>query len=143
MAEADQYAHLGANVLVPFRRDGKHDFANDRGIAVVQSSLRTIFGTLCAGPQNQGEVPFNQGLGTLVTLLRHRNINDPTTQELAVYYVADAIRRNEPRVKLKGVELTQSATTRRLVLRLTYDVVSGDEPGSPVIAQDISQEIEL
>lgn len=139
----DPFAYLGAGVLVPFRRDGKDDFANDTGLEAVKSSLRIVLGTLCAGPTNDGEVPFNQELGTLIRLLRHRNINDPTTEEIANHYVLSAILANEPRVRMKGIGFVPKPDANTIILRLKYDVVDRDTTGLNVVAPDVEQEIEV
>jgi hypothetical protein len=139
---ADTLAYLGRGLIVPFRRDGKDDFAHGVGKEVVESSLTVILGTMCAGPTNDGEVPFNQKLGTLIKLLRHRNVNDPTTQDLATHYVADGILANEPRIKAKAVGFTPRADDNRVAIRLRYDLVSRDTTGINVVAQDVEQEFE-
>jgi phage baseplate assembly protein W len=138
---ADPFAHLGRNLLVPFRRDGAQDFANGTGLDVVRSSIRTILGTLNAGPNTGGEVPFNQDLGTQLPTLRHSNINDPRTHNMAVFYVVEAIKKNEPRVLVREVNISKRPDTRRIVIRLRYDVVDVDLPASAVIARDVNQEV--
>lgn len=137
---ADEYAYLGAGVLLPFRRDGKDDFANGSGLEVIDTSLTSIMGTMRAGPANDGEVPFNQQLGTLLALLRHRNIDDPTTAELATHYTSESIVANEPRIKPKAVGFRPRADDNRLTVRLKYDVVDRDTRGINVISSDIEQE---
>jgi phage baseplate assembly protein W len=138
-----QYRYLGAGVLAPLRRDGKGDFSNGVGIEVVESSLRVILGTLCAGPRNNGEVPFNQNLGCALKLLRHRNMDDPTTEELATHYVLEAIARNEPRVKVKSMGFVSSKTENKLSLRMTYDIVERGSSGINVVSSDLQLETEL
>jgi len=140
---ADTYEYLGSGVLLPFRRDGKDDFANGVGLDVIKTSLTSIFGTLRSGPANEGELPYNQELGSLLRLLRHRNINDPTTQELATHYVLESILVNEPRVRAKAVGFDSRPSENKLVLRLTYDVVSRDTTGTNVLLSDVEQEIDL
>lgn len=140
---ANQFDYLGKGVVVPFRRDGKDDFTNSTGIDVVDSSLAIVLGTLCAGPTNNGEVPFNQQLGTLLPLLRHHNVNDHTTKELATHYVVDAISRNEPRVNPKAIAFRARPDEHQLALRLRYDVVSRDTRGTNIIMSDIEQEFSL
>lgn len=140
---ANEYRYLGANVVLPFRRDGKDDFGNGEGLDVIESSLCIILGTLRAGPRNDGEVPFNQELGTALKLLRHRNLNDPTTEELATHYVLDSIAKNEPRVKVKALGFESQPDENKLLLRMTYDVVERDTMGSNVIASDLQLEVDL
>ena len=139
---ADPFAYLGAGLAVPFRRDGKDDFANETGEDLVASTLRIVLGTRRAGPQNDGEVPFNQELGTLLSLLRHRNINDPTTEELATHYTVESLAENEPRVRAKGVGFYPRPESNRIALRLRYDLVDRGTTGINVIARDIEMEFE-
>lgn len=137
---AGEFDHLGTSLTVPFVRDGKDDFAHATGIEVLDSSLAIIIGTLSAGPQNDGEVPFNQGLGTALKLLRHRNVNDPTTEELASHYTIDGIQRNEPRVRPRSTGFTPEPESNRVRLKLRYDAVERDTTGTNVIQQDIDRE---
>lgn len=137
---ADQFDYLGSGLVLPFRRDGKDDFTNSSGVDVVNSSLTVVLGTLRAGPSNDGEVPFNQQLGTLLPLLRHQNVSDPATKELATHYVLDAILANEQRVKAKAVAYRARPDDQQLALRLRYDVVSRDTRGTNVVTADIEQE---
>jgi len=107
----------------------------------VRSSLQMIFGTRSAGPTTGGEIPYNQTLGTLLELIRHRNLNDPGTDQLADYYVVTGIQRNEPRVVIKEINYTKDRDTMKLGLSLRYDVIAKNVPGNRVIAKDVKQEI--
>lgn len=136
-------SYLGAGVILPFRRDGNLDFSNSQGVDMLSSSLTVIMGTLCGGPKNAGEVPWNQTLGTLLPLLRHANVNDETTREIAGHYVLDSILRQEPRIKAKSVDFQPRPEDNRIDLRLTYDVVRRDRYGTTALATDLAQEIEV
>jgi hypothetical protein len=140
---AEPLAYLGTGVVLPFRRDGKDDFAHATGIDLINSSLLIILGTRRAGPSSNGEVPFNQKLGTLLPHLRHRNLNNPTTEELATHYVVDSISENEPRVQPKAVGYKPRPAKNRLALRLRYDIVSRDTTGTNVVARDVEEDFEL
>jgi hypothetical protein len=140
---ADPFAYLGSGLVVPFRRDGKDDFAHETGEDLVASTLKLVVGTRRAGPQGDGEVPFNQELGTLISLLRHRNINDPTTEELATHYVIEALAANEPRIRPKAVGFQPRPESNRIALRLRYDLVDRGTTGINVIARDIETEVEI
>lgn len=140
---ADPFAYLGSGLVVPFRRDGIDDFAHETGEDLVRSTLQIILGTRRAGPRNDGEIPFNQELGTLISLLRHRNINDPTTEELATHYVVESLAANEPRVKVKAVGFFPRPESNRIGLRLRYDLVDRGTTGINVIARDIEREFDL
>lgn len=137
---ADPFEYLGAGIVLPFRRDGKQDFANSSGLEMIRSSLRLILGTMCAGPENEGEIRFNQRLGTLIQTLRHRNIDDPATQEIAVHYVYEAIRDNEPRVIPLDFRVDKDADRNQMKLRLAYKVVdeSGVDVGGSVFTDEVT-----
>lgn len=139
----DPFAYLGTGLVVPFRRDGKNDFAYETGEALVASTLQLVLGTRRAGPQNDGELPFNQELGTLISMLRHRNVNDPTTEELAAHYVIESLATHEPRIRPKAVGFLPRPEANRIALRLRYDLVDRGTTGINVIAQDIQQEFEI
>lgn len=139
----DTYDYLGSGIVAPFRRDGKDDFTHETGLELVNNTVGIILGTLCAGPVNTGEVPYNQGLGTLLPLLRHSNINDPTTEELATHYVADKVPANEPRIRAKEVAFRPRPEKSLLAVILKYDVVKRDTTGISVVAKDIKQEYEI
>jgi hypothetical protein len=137
---AGEYDYLGTNLSVPFRRDGKDDFAKASGIDAVESALTIVLGTLRAGPKNEGEIPFNQELGTLLPLIRHRNVDDSTTEELAVHYTLESIKDNAPRIKAKAMGFTKSAEDKTIRLRLQYDVVDRDTSGVKVIRRDLEKD---
>jgi phage baseplate assembly protein W len=117
-----------------------NDFEVADDIDSVRSSLAMIFGTRSSGPTNQGEIPFNQGLGTLLELIRHRNLDDPGTEQLADYYLVDAIRRNEPRAVIKEITYDKDHKTNKLEISVRYDVIARNVPGNRVIAKDVKQE---
>jgi len=136
---ADQ-AILGYGLLAPFRR-GANDFVAAGGEELIKSSIRTILGTRCGSATTSGEVPFNQSLGSLLYLLRHENMDDPAIDELARYYVVDAIRRNEPRVRLKVVRFIKDPRAYSYTITIRYDVISRNVPGNRVVVRDVSQEV--
>lgn len=138
----DTYEYLGAGLTVPFYRDSNGDFANSVGLDMIDSSLMIIFGTLCAGPTNHGEVPYNQELGTLLPLLRHRNINDENTQQLGVHYTMDKVPQNEKRVKAKEIAFRPRPDKNRIQLRMKYDVVKRDTSGVNVVKHGVVGEYE-
>jgi phage baseplate assembly protein W len=110
-------------LVLPFRRDQNKDFANSAGKDVFKSNLEIILITTCASKNTQGEVPFNQNLGSLVERLKHRNLDDETTRELAIYYIVDALTRNEPSIVLKSVDIYKNRKTFTMFLRIVYDII--------------------
>jgi len=139
---ADRYAYLGSGLVAPFRRDGIDDFAHASGEDLVKSTVQIILGTRRAGPQNDGEVPFNQSLGTLLSLVRHRNVSDSTTEELATHYTVESLAANEPRIRPKAVGFYPRPDKNRIAVRLRYDLVDRGTSGINVVARDIEEEFE-
>jgi hypothetical protein len=92
-------------MIVPFRRDGINDFANGSGPELVRSHLEQILGVRCSNGVIQGEYPWDPGFGSLVDLLRHRNVNDDVVRALATTYVVDAITKWTTVIRVRGVEL--------------------------------------
>lgn len=131
MATADQV--LGYGLVAPFRRDLKHAFAATGGVDLVRSCVEQVLGTFCGnGDQAQGELPWRTDFGSLLPLLRHRR-NDFTTQELARTWVAQALARWEPRVRVTGLEMFREEAVpgggeNVLRLKVFYDILA--RPGS-------------
>ena len=126
------FENIGNGVLLPFRRDNKNDFANGSGSELVKSSLFGILGALCAGPNNNGELAYNQKYGTLLKTLRHRNF-DEATEALAIKYIVEGIKENEKRVRITKINVDRRIKDRKFIIRLTYDIVS--ETSKDVIVQ--------
>jgi len=127
---------LGNGLLRPFRRDQKLDFANAAGLELVRSAVGQVLGTRAASDTIQGEIPWRTEFGSLLYLLRHRN-NDITTRELARVYVAQAIARWEPRVRVTNV-ITQRQEVPpngdvALSARVFFDVIDRNVPGNQVL----------
>ena len=133
-------AILGYGLLTPFRR-GANDFLSGGGQELIASSLRTILGTVCASDSTEGEIPFNQGLGCLLPFVRHLNLDDPALEDLARYYVVDAIRRNEPRVRLTDILFFIDRKAYKLTIKLRYDIIDRTVPGNQVLVRDVTQEV--
>jgi len=131
---------LGYGLVTPFRR-GANDFVSGGGVEVVRSAVRTILGCVCAGPDTQGELRFNQRLGTLLTHVRHGNLDDPVTNELVRYYVVDALRDNEPRVRVRRFRVLRDRPAMKLTIKVVYDVIDRDVPGNRVIATGLEEEV--
>ena len=136
----DPYEYLGAGIILPFRRDGKQDFANSSGLDMVRSSVRMILETMCSGPENEGELRFNQRMGTQIQTLRHRNIDDPVTQELATHYVYEALKDNEPRALLFDVRVDRDPSNNKMILKISYRVTGeSDATGeSTILTEEVT-----
>lgn len=137
----DDLSFLGTGIILPFQRDEKNDFANGHGKALIKSSLETILGTTCASGSTYGELPFDQGMGSLLLLIKHLNLDDPALEELAIFYVVDAIDRHEPRVKLTGIRFVKNRPDMKLSIWLSYDIISRDNARNNVLVSNVVQEI--
>ena len=105
------------NLLIPFRRDKKRDFAVGSGEGLVASKVRQALLTEGATPRSSGELPWRTNFGAGLALLRHQR-NDAVLGELAQVYVRDALARWVPGAQFLGVELQQSGPTLTLRVRV-------------------------
>jgi hypothetical protein len=103
------------NLLVPFRRDKKRDFATGSGAELLASKVRQALLTEGATARSSGELPWRSNFGAGLGFLRHR-ANDAVSKELARVYVRDALKRWVPGARLVGLDVTQDGST--LVLRV-------------------------
>lgn len=138
--------NLGAGLLRPFRRDEKNDFANASGEAVVRACIGQILGTRCGSDTVQGELPWRSEFGSLLYALRHRR-NDLATIEVAKVHVADALRRWEPRARVKDITVTRDVSSGTnenvLTIRVRYDIVAVNSSGNDVLVPDVLQTVTL
>ena len=136
---------LGFGLLAGFRRDGKGDFAAAGGTDLVKACVAEVLGVQGDSEYTQGELPWRTEFGSLLYLLRLRN-NDAVLEALARAYVAAALTRWEPRVRLKAVTVTRANAATVLdkgtiaVIRLLYDIVAD---GSQVLVPDVNQLLEV
>jgi hypothetical protein len=105
------------NLLIPFRRDKKRDFAVGTREALLASKVRQALLTEGATPRSSGELPWRTNFGAGLALLRHQR-NDAVLGELAQVHVRDALSRWVPGAQLLGVELQQSGPTLTLRVRV-------------------------
>ncbi len=106
-----------SNLLTPFRRDKKRDFAVGSGEALLASKVRQALLTEGATPRSSGELPWRTNFGAGLALLRHQR-NDAVLGEVAQVYVRDALARWVPGAQLLGVELQQSGPSLSLRVRV-------------------------
>jgi phage baseplate assembly protein W len=117
---------FGNGVLAPLRRDGKGDFANADDIALVRSNVRQVIGTLATSGSTQGELPWRPEFGSIIQLLRFRNL-DETTVELARTYVIDALKTWLFRVRVKEATIEIDYEAKALIITVLYDVLAANE----------------
>lgn len=100
------------NLLTPFRRDRKADFAFGSGPSLLRSKILQVLLTEGDTPQGSGELPWRTAFGSGLHLLRHRN-NDAVLAQLARVRVRDALRRWLPDVPVE-VEATADGNVLRV-----------------------------
>ena len=105
------------NLLIPFRRDKKRDFAVGSGETLLASKVRQALLTEGATQRSSGELPWRTNFGAGLTLLRHQR-NDAALKELARVYVRDALKRWVPEATVIGVEADGDAEILTLRVRV-------------------------
>jgi phage baseplate assembly protein W len=105
------------NLLIPFRRDKKRDFAVGSGEALLASKVRQALLTEGATPRSSGELPWRTNFGAALPLLRHQR-NDAPLQELARVYVRDALKRWVPGAQVVSLDVEQEGAALTLRLRV-------------------------
>jgi phage baseplate assembly protein W len=113
------------NLLIPFRRDKKRDFAAGSGEALLASKVRQALLTEGATARSSGELPWRTNFGAGLALLRHQR-NDVALRELARVYVRDSLNRWVPGAKLLKVDVEQRESELTLRLRLRHGTTSVD-----------------
>ena len=104
------------NLLIPFRRDKKRDFAVGSGEALLASKVRQALLTEGATPRSSGELPWRTNFGAGLALLRHQR-NDAVLGELAQVYVRDALSRWVPSARISAMRVDREGAA--LVLKVT------------------------
>lgn len=121
---------FGHGLLRPLRRDDAGDFASGTGVALVRAAVGLVLGTVCSSDTTHGELPWRPEFGSLLHVLRLRNVDD-TLADLARYLVVDALSKWVPAVRIVSVSITQQSQTYALYLRVVYDVM--DRTGTRVL----------
>lgn len=115
------------NLLIPFRRDRKRDFAVGEDEALLGAKVRQVLLTEGATPGSAGELPWRTNFGAGLGQLRHKS-NDAVLSELARVRVRDALKRWLPSVEVLEVLVApkdESLTVRvRVREGVTTTVVS-------------------
>ncbi len=105
------------NLLIPFRRDKKRDFAVGSGEALLASKVRQALLTEGATARSSGELPWRTNFGAGLALLRHQR-NDAALKELARVHVRDALKRWVPGAQLVNLAVEQDGPALTLRVRV-------------------------
>lgn len=137
---------FGYGLLRPFRRDRKLDWAAAGGVRLVTACVGQVLGTRAASDFSQGELPWRTEFGSKLYLLRHA-ANDDTTRELARIYIAEALVRWEPRVRVTGVEIVSEEVEGlgevALAIRVRFDLVDRNTAGNAVLLPGLEAVVPL
>ena len=104
------------NVIAPFRRDRKRDFASDDGFKLLKSKVLQALMTRGTTPLSSGELPWRTAFGSGLDLLRHQR-NDDVLTELATVYVKDTLKKWVPEVQVIEVGTKRDASRLLLTVR--------------------------
>lgn len=105
------------NLLIPFRRDKKRDFASGSGAGLLRSKVLQALLTAGATVRSSGELPWRTAFGAGLELLRHQR-SDAALAELARVQVRDALRRWVPEAEFVSVKVERSEATLELRVRV-------------------------
>ncbi len=110
-------SHELTNLLIPFRRDRKRDFASGSGPDILRSKVLETLLTQGATTRSSGELPWRTAFGAGLELLRHQR-SDAALAELARVQIRDALRRWVPEAELVSVQVQRSDATLELRVRV-------------------------
>lgn len=111
------------NLLIPFRRDKKRDFAAGSGPELLASKVKQALLTEGATARSSGELPWRTSFGAGLALLRHQR-NDAALKEMALVYVRDALKRWVPQAQTLSLDVEQQGASLILRLRVREQDVS-------------------
>lgn len=126
---------VGRGLIRPLQRDGKGDFVNATGVALVEAAIVQILATAASSARSEGELPWRTEFGSWIYLLRHSG-NDEILENLARRYVADALRRWLPRVTVTGATIERRKNERDddiLFIEVMFVIRRARDPRSDVI----------
>ena len=116
------YDRLGKGVALPFRRLGA-GLATVEGSDIVRTQLFVVLETLCAGSQIMGELPYNQRLGSLVKLIRHKPTTSLSTEELAKLYVLEKVRYWISNIRIRSLDFEPDSENKRIVMTINWELL--------------------
>jgi hypothetical protein len=105
------------NLIAPFRRDRKRDFASDDGAELLKSKVLQALMTRGTTPRSSGELPWRTNFGAGLELLRHQR-NDDVLSELTAVYVKDTLKKWVPEVEV--VETSTSRDNSSLKIKVRF-----------------------
>jgi len=129
MADETDMNEYGQGIVCPFQRDGKGDFTNDLGLALLRSDIGELIGVIGPTAQQPGELPWNTEIGSRVLMLKHRGLHSEMVRATAEQTVGAAIRVWEDRARVGPVETITDPLATELRIRASY-IPIGKKGGS-------------
>lgn len=111
---------FGCGIVCPFQRDGKGDFSNDCGLALLKSDIGELIGIMGPTSFQAGELPWNMDLGSRVFQMRHRGMNVDMTRATAADFVESPVRVFESRARPIRTEVRTDFERNILEIRFNY-----------------------
>lgn len=138
--DSKNVAFLGRGLLSPLHREGT-DFVNGGGDGLLRGCVANVLGTRSASQDGiGGEIPWRQEFGSRLSLLRHRNLG-AVTQELARFYIEDALERWEPRVVVTVVEVEDLPAYNLRRALVGFQPIGTNRHGNLVSAARVEAEV--
>jgi phage baseplate assembly protein W len=126
--------------LNPFQRDQKQDFATGAGHDLIRSHVAQILCSQAASEDGSfyGELEWDQEFGSQLHRARHRRLNHDGLVGLFKHFVAEAIPRFEPTVRLAALSIVLDKQQRASVVRMKLQPLDGRSAAvGPAIDVDV------
>lgn len=120
----------GRGVVCPFQRDGKGDFANAGGTALLSSDVGELMGIIGPSGGRPGEVAWNTDLGSRLISLNHRKLHSELVRTNAEIMINEVVRIWEDRLRVGPITVTPDEKRRSLNVKTKFipiNSISGDE----------------
>lgn len=139
-APSSSVSLFASGPLTPFQRDQKQDFATGAGHALLRTHVAQILCTQAATEDgtNYGELEWDQEFGSQLHRVRHRRLNSDALGGLLKHFVAAAIPRFEPTVRLAALSIVLDKKQRASVVRMKLQPLDGRSAAvGPAIDVDV------
>lgn len=124
-------AQKKVNLLLPFRRDQKQDFATGSGWEAKRAALRLLLGT------RYGELPYLPTYGSKLHFLKHRS-QTLALNEIALFYCQEALSLWMPEILVEWVQADRDNNTLRLAIHFHITDLGGQ-----IIASDLDENLNV
>lgn len=122
---------LGYGVTYPLRRSGG-DFDAAGGEDLVFSHVPYILLTRSDTPYSQGEQPWDTEMGSGLRAIQFSTLSGEALRNMVEYHVVRALERNEPRIRVTGVDVDKYPAERLVEIRLSLALIERDNESNEV-----------